>query len=1267
MTAGGGGPLDQDGPAEHDGLVEQDGLVGLVLEARALRARYGEVADEPPGRRREFLDAAARRHEEALPHARPGGPEAAELHEGLGLLHFERYAAGGGAPDAERSVRHLRAALDAAPEDSDLPLLRFELARSLMAHGQEGAGREPLEEALALLGRAVDDSGDGPAGPPRWRRDAVARRIVIRTVLLWSWQDDGQIGPAMGELEPLLAEPGALDELPPPFVGVFGRLVHEQAARRADPAGRDRGIGLVQLAVERWRPQWHGPVAGEAVLLAMLQKTRYDEDRDPGRLTAVLDGTTRALAAEHLDPALRPVIRALDGWTRQELAERVPGSVEPPAALDQDLGEAFRELLGIVEAGETFVGFTDAGANATLRGIGGRDRLRAEFERLFAQWRTMDPADARYAPFARQLLELIPVFQPLGVDVPPERAVALFRAAAAAERDPAALGVLHLRYGHVRLLAGLAGDTAALADAVEHLDTAAGLIPETDSGHWEALATLRAMALAQRGQVTSGVDDLEAAMAALARQRELPDTTPYLRRLLDAQLAGLETLQAARREDLPTAERAVARLAELYAALEEGDPARGEVWTQLEGARVARDHVARALGVPPRAEPGLGPPTLAELRGLAARLPRGQQAWVLGDGGLTRVRHARDYDPKLLDEAAELLREAIGLTDEGTDDWLRYTGALGSTLCTRAAGRGDRAGLDEGIALLERAAELAGGPEHRLWPVVGSTLGRAYRTRADPAADDRRRGRRCGLDAVRGYSWLALLQSGTRQAAEATGLATDIALEVAAWCLADDAPEDAVAALDSCRGLVLHAATTSRSVPELLDAAGLPDLAGEWLAAAGGPGGAADGVPSELRRRVLTGLTGADHGRTPARLLATPTPAEIGAALVTLRADALVYLVPASDDHPGAAVLVTADGAAHWLPLPLLREDAAALRAYRPAGPAARDLGPAPSAGAPSGPPPLRRRLDRLCSWAWYAALRPLLDLLVPPAGRSRPPSLVLVPMGGLDVVPWHAAWSEPETAGRRRYALERAEISYAASARLFCDVAARPAVPHDGSALIVGDPTGDLWYAGEEAAAVQRVFYPRGAFHGRRAGAGTAGVDGPGTPAEVLGWLRSGAGAGGVLHLACHATVAANQHHSSYLLLSGGELAAEELTGAAGRPAGGLELVVLAACRSHVSGRGRNEAYSLATAFLVAGARSVVGSLWPVPDEATSVLMFMTHHFLRVEAEPPGRALRRAQLWMLDPHRRPPPGMPAELAARSAAVEPDDLSAWAGFTHLGR
>jgi CHAT domain-containing protein len=144
----------------------------------------------------------------------------------------------------------------------------------------------------------------------------------------------------------------------------------------------------------------------------------------------------------------------------------------------------------------------------------------------------------------------------------------------------------------------------------------------------------------------------------------------------------------------------------------------------------------------------------------------------------------------------------------------------------------------------------------------------------------------------------------------------------------------------------------------------------------------------------------------------------------------------------------------------------------------------------------------------------------------------------------------------------------------------------------------------------------------------------------------------------------AGRERGSAYLALAGGRLTAEDLVEAAGAD---LRLVVLAACRSQVSGRGHDEAFSLSTAFLAAGASSVIGSLWPVPDDATSVLMFLTHHYLRVEGLPPGQALRRAQFWILDSGRGMPPDMPRDLAAQAARIDPDDLTAWAGFTHLGR
>jgi CHAT domain-containing protein len=113
--------------------------------------------------------------------------------------------------------------------------------------------------------------------------------------------------------------------------------------------------------------------------------------------------------------------------------------------------------------------------------------------------------------------------------------------------------------------------------------------------------------------------------------------------------------------------------------------------------------------------------------------------------------------------------------------------------------------------------------------------------------------------------------------------------------------------------------------------------------------------------------------------------------------------------------------------------------------------------------------------------------------------------------------------------------------------------------------------------------------------------------------------------------------------------------------------MVVLAACRTGVSTLGYDEAYSLGTTFLAAGVRTVLSTQWSIPDRATSLLMFMFHHYLRSLRLPAWEALRRAQIWMLDPRREAPASMPAPLLEQLRTTRPEDVLAWAGFVHLGQ
>jgi CHAT domain-containing protein len=129
-------------------------------------------------------------------------------------------------------------------------------------------------------------------------------------------------------------------------------------------------------------------------------------------------------------------------------------------------------------------------------------------------------------------------------------------------------------------------------------------------------------------------------------------------------------------------------------------------------------------------------------------------------------------------------------------------------------------------------------------------------------------------------------------------------------------------------------------------------------------------------------------------------------------------------------------------------------------------------------------------------------------------------------------------------------------------------------------------------------------------------------------------------------------------------------LSGAADRdPRAPGGTVILANCTSDLAVSDHDEALTLATAFLSAGAAAVVGSRWDVADDPrTTALMLVLHHRMRA-GDTAGEALRAAQLWMLDPHRT----LPGELAGCEDVFREaerrgmDELEVWSAFAHHGR
>jgi hypothetical protein len=461
-----------------------------------------------------------------------------------------------------------------------------------------------------------------------------------------------------------------------------------------------------------------------------------------------------------------------------------------------------------------------------------------------------------------------------------------------------------------------------------------------------------------------------------------------------------------------------------------------------------------------------------------------------------------------------------------------------------------------------------------------------------------------------------------------------------------------VVLLEAGRGLLLYAATMSVTVPTALREAGAAELAASWEATAD---------PETIRPRALSVLTSSAYGM---HLLSLADQDQVAHAAWAQGADGLVYLVPATASGPGRALLVRSNAAVECLDLPLLDAGAGSLLSAYTAS-RVGFFGTADSTGADPAASAAGRQwldsLERLCDWAWEAAVGPLVELVASWSLR-RPARLVVVPTGPLAAVPWHAARHGGPN-GRHRYACADLVLSYAASARLLAEAVGRPEPQQPRGAFVAPSPTA-LW-ASIGARAIRDTFYPDAAYLGFP----RAESDGAGTPAELLDLLPApGRPSASPMQISTHA-VAATPPTESCLELSGGRLTVRQiLDQAARRPAdapGGL--AICDACATDLTEQDHDEALTLGTAFLAAGYGGAIGTRWPVGDRATAVLTFVLHDRMRRGGMRPADAIRSTQLWALDPDREPPDGMPPVLARYATLPGLAHPWAWAAFIHQGR
>lgn len=283
----------------------------------------------------------------------------------------------------------------------------------------------------------------------------------------------------------------------------------------------------------------------------------------------------------------------------------------------------------------------------------------------------------------------------------------------------------------------------------------------------------------------------------------------------------------------------------------------------------------------------------------------------------------------------------------------------------------------------------------------------------------------------------------------------------------------------------------------------------------------------------------------------------------------------------------------------------------------------------------------------WVAEARALYDLLVKPAepaiGRAR--RIVIAADGALHLLPFAALLRGTPPQG---VLVAWRPLSMVPSLSVLAELERGGHSGEGGTALAAfGDPSYPSGAAASRDPVVRSVLARTGSLEPL-----------PGTRVEVAAiaaafprnavylYLGAEATEGQALslprdsrfvHFACHGFVDAEAPLESGLALSIPE------TGAEGGENGLLqawevlerfrvdaELVTLSACESgvgkEVSGEGL---LGLTRAFQVAGARSVLASLWPVADESAAILMGSVYRALAA-GRPKDEALRQAQLELL-------------------------------------
>ena len=495
------------------------------------------------------------------------------------------------------------------------------------------------------------------------------------------------------------------------------------------------------------------------------------------------------------------------------------------------------------------------------------------------------------------------------------------------------------------------------------------------------------------------------------------------------------------------------------------------------------------------------------------------------------------------------------------------------------------------------------------------------------------------------------------------GESQHVGTEASFWLSKAKSMREAVVAAEQSRGILLSRLTggLEPAVSAKLTGAGRADLVDDYLdalraraeayrsqfSAGASPGMASTrgilrgeivypaGVMSALEvahaeltrlNREVAAITGIEN---PA---GRPSYADIGRAA---RAAPIVYLGAARGG--GYALIVRDHGMPTFVELPAMTRGA--LTGY---------------VDAFRQPPPIPRAVRECVDWLAGTALAGLLPAI------ADDPEIALIPLGALNALPVNGALLE----STRERTAGPVAVRHLPNARAAAQTTSPwPGVRAGTTAMLVIDAAAPRDYKGLRLARSEAESLARQYDACRLEDATTTAALAALPGAEVVQFL-------------CHGTADLANPLAGGLILADEILTVQQMFA---RPPTSRQLVIIAACESHMAGMtAPDEIVGLPAALYQAGASGVIAAQWQVNERAATLVLRHFHERLRNGASPV-QALTAAQHWLSIATRRELIGQhpdlfrsyrPASRAATGPAREDDQPYAnpayWSAFSYTG-